>query len=519
MQKDKFMKVIGVSFFFFVSFFVSTLVVSAQQDYEHHDFSEMRLDPPQMIEVGQFNYSGVWSGYPSSNGLATGGASDVSIDFDFYFNPDTGEWSGFIQRQEIRHEYYWYEELVPDPDGSPDEFERIDVQYECVFEFIETTSFSDGVRTYSWSDRLYPGESDEGGPGSCVSYSDSYEESGNYSFGYYGTYVDAGYVDAFLDAIYTSYMAYLPDVPVDFVGPYGYYSTWKDYRCGRDGYADYQTADGEWDSYSCDFPGPFQDTTQYYAEKIPQGSSVHYQEGERWDNENHFDADGSYFEFRRQRTSFNWPDCGDGVVEEPEDCEPIIPGFNDLVCKADCTFNDIGFSMAACSTYSVEELRAYCSEPNGGVADTVPKPTDANPCANRDVADCTGTHSSLTHDAQTTQYQVQPGETTTFSVTVTGLTEFTGSQPADIMYVLDKSGSMQADENGQTKIKRATDALNYIQGYIRTHDQSDLDKLYKVGFEIFNHDDKIERYLEYVDDNPGNFTQPTYSKYLSILSS
>ncbi|MFW5746801.1 MAG: LamG-like jellyroll fold domain-containing protein, partial [Nanoarchaeota archaeon] len=149
--------------------------------------------------------------------------------------------------------------------------------------------------------------------------------------------------------------------------------------------------------------------------------------------------------------------------------------------------------------------RAYC----GVQSDTDVLSIDASPCDNRTGSlSCDTDYISVAQDTQADNYSVEVGDATTLTINLTGEKNVLGDpQPADIMQVLDKSGSMASP-----KIDTAKLALKNIWEYIYNFSQNNPQhNYYKMGFASFNQDPQINAYLDYVAQYPAFTFYPVFA--------
>jgi len=153
---------------------------------------------------------------------------------------------------------------------------------------------------------------------------------------------------------------------------------------------------------------------------------------------------------------------------------------------------------------TLSQLRTWCDEE--GEPTDGPKTTEIDPCDGRgNPLVCDGGYVGISHDPQTIPYNIEIGSETNFTINLKGLAEIEGgAAPADIMYVLDRSGSMASDSDSMAipKIDTAKSALEKIHRHFYNYwFETDQTKNYfKMGLVSFNHEPQVNAFLNYIDD-------------------
>jgi len=158
-----------------------------------------------------------------------------------------------------------------------------------------------------------------------------------------------------------------------------------------------------------------------------------------------------------------------------------------------------------CEMATIAEIDSQCP------IDDADQPFDfstligVNACDNRGSVDQAVSSAALelTQPTLTTPSSVRRGENTSFTIDLKNLGLGSAAQPADILFLLDRSGSMALQgTSGSTKLDQAKQAVQQIYDYLYNFDSKSDSHYFKVALETFNHRDKVDSYLRYIDDDP-----------------
>ncbi len=217
------------------------------------------------------------------------------------------------------------------------------------------------------------------------------------------------------------------------------------------------------------------------------------------------DGDGDGFG-TGSSVSFCGSSCSSGYSDNGDDCDDTDPLLTDN-CP-DCNFNTDcddsdpntldacvgGFcqnkegSFPGLCDEDIDFLRAHCEEPEDGVVDALKVP-DSAPCANRGSVVDTGGY-VIANSSDLSSDDVEVGEEISVLINLFGNNSVSGVRAADIMYVVDKSGSMAGGPMGV-----AINAVNGLDGFFADYNSNSGDDAFKVGLATFNHDAVIESHL------------------------
>jgi len=193
----------------------------------------------------------------------------------------------------------------------------------------------------------------------------------------------------------------------------------------------------------------------------------------------------------KERKCIKIDDCG-AQCEKDSDCDPgfLCDTLNTCKCQN-------------CYNADINNLRASCEQE--GDYEDANEYVDSSSCSNRGSVSCIADEEYVgLNNVRDGFGNINLGDSVTINVELSGKVDIPGGvMPADIMYVLDKSGSMDLDYEEKKKIEWAKDALNDVYKYFK---DTSSGRSFKAGLVTFNHDNQVNAFLDYTENTNFGFT-------------